>query len=494
MTDESVKTFSQPLLREWKWDAILVCVMLFVYIASSYSGPGGSVSAGDSAKFQFAAGTLSAPHSPGFPVYIISGWIWTHCLPFLSTATAVSLLSAVFMCGALLFFRRALRIFEIPPLAATLVACSTGILPTLWRAATEAGPATCGLFFAAAALLILLRRYHYKDDRFAGVSIALMIVAGSIILTWAWAVPVLFVWVLIVQRQSAKSFRFWCGIAAGTLFVIAAYSVFYYRSHTGAPLLEYIGHNASISRMLQYISGAQFHANWWVVNKPADFFMRLQFITKFAADEFFIVGAVLFLIGWIVLWYRAKTVAFLFLLLLIALVASVIHLYVPDKLHFLQLLIPCFFISMYLCGISLTVIKNKSTGISYIVAGLLLISILFWNVIHSPGLFTRGGEWNIERHLLAIPNGSTLVTDDMYAMQEVLRYYKNENEYIKRRNIRLSDNIQTGSSVTNFFLSRGIKAQLDEMEIGYFQVYSNETAILHAVGIAQEAPERNDEK
>lgn len=494
MNHDAENTLSHSSHSEWIWDVICVCILLILYLAGMYTGPGGSVSAGDAAKFQCACKTLSAPHSPGFPVYIISGWIWTHILPFLSTAAAVTLLSAVFMCGALVFFRRGLRVIGVPPFAAFAAACCTGVIPILWLSATEAGPTTSGLFFAAVSIWALLHWYREKNDIWIALSIASMMIAGSIIMAWAWAVPIILIWILIVKPRMGTSVHFWGGIGAGLLCVIAAYAVLWYRSHTGAPLLEYIGHNASIGRMLRYAVGAQFHSNWWVVYMPAHILMRLKFIADNMAHEYFLIGVAFFVLGWFVLWQRAKAVVFLFFFLLIAVITAVIHMFVPDKMQFIQLLSPLFFIGMYVCGTSLAIGAGRTRIISYITAGILLAAALAWSSMHSRDMFGRGGEWNIERHLLAIPRGSTLIADDMYAMQEVLRYYRNENTYIKKRNIRLRDKMYTGAGVTNFFISAGIKEQLDEMGIGYTEVYSNKTAILYAIGVVQEKTETNNEQ
>jgi Protein of unknown function (DUF2723) len=52
----------------------------------------------DPGEMQTVPYILGIPHAPGFPLYVLIGWIWTHVVPFGDVATRMTALSAI--CGA----------------------------------------------------------------------------------------------------------------------------------------------------------------------------------------------------------------------------------------------------------------------------------------------------------------------------------------------------------------------------------------------------------
>ena len=50
----------------------------------------------DSGEFQFVPWLPGITHPPGYPLYTLLGWLWTHLLPLNDVAWRMNLLSAVF--------------------------------------------------------------------------------------------------------------------------------------------------------------------------------------------------------------------------------------------------------------------------------------------------------------------------------------------------------------------------------------------------------------
>ncbi len=59
-----------------------------------------SVVEGDPGEFQFVPYILGIPHPPGYPLYCLLGWVWSHLLPFGDVAFRMNLFSAIWGAAA----------------------------------------------------------------------------------------------------------------------------------------------------------------------------------------------------------------------------------------------------------------------------------------------------------------------------------------------------------------------------------------------------------
>ena len=141
-----------------------------------------------------------------------------------------------------------------------------------------------------------------------------------------------------------------------------------------------------------------------------------------------------------------------------------------------------FMITAYLAGIGLQWIANykKSLGIILII---IYASLILQNsVTKNRNLLADKNQLDIENLLLVCPPGCNLLTDDFYTWQEILRYYDFTNPFIKKRKIKLLDNLNLDDGSTNFFIADTIKKQLDNANISYVPVYSNKISTLYIIG------------
>jgi hypothetical protein len=111
---------------------------------------------GDSGEYQYMAYILGVPHSPGYPLYIFLGKLFT-ILPIGDVAYRINLYSVVFAAlAAPLVYWTARRLIprRAPALLATLVLIVT---PSMWGSAIEAKSYALHLFLAVLTVFLALR-------------------------------------------------------------------------------------------------------------------------------------------------------------------------------------------------------------------------------------------------------------------------------------------------------------------------------------------------
>jgi hypothetical protein len=119
-------------------------VPLAIYVASAYH----DVMYWDIGEMDTVPYILGIAHPPGFPLYTLIGWAFTHLVPLGSVAFRMSLLSALAMAGVCWF------IFRMAGLAAALL---FAFGQDAWTHATRAEPHTLVALAFAALLFYLLR-------------------------------------------------------------------------------------------------------------------------------------------------------------------------------------------------------------------------------------------------------------------------------------------------------------------------------------------------
>jgi hypothetical protein len=122
-------------------------IPLAVYVASAYHG----VMYWDIGEMDTVPYILGIAHPPGFPLYTLLGWAFTHLVPFGSVAFRMSLLSALAIAGVCWL------IFRMAGLAAALL---FAFGEDAWTHATRAEAHTLVALAFAAILFFLLRWLH----------------------------------------------------------------------------------------------------------------------------------------------------------------------------------------------------------------------------------------------------------------------------------------------------------------------------------------------
>ncbi len=175
----------------------------------------------DSPELAAAAYRLGIAHPPGYPLYTLSGWLFSHAFPIGNVAFRLNLLSAVFaVVATLLTYLLAARLTRRPVIAAA-AALSLAFSYYFWADALTAEVYTldaalfAGLLLAAAAW-----RERPSAARAVVVGLALGLGLATRTTTLLY-VPAL---VVFAYASGARSASAWAaataGVAAGLLFYL----------------------------------------------------------------------------------------------------------------------------------------------------------------------------------------------------------------------------------------------------------------------------------
>ena len=110
-----------------------------------------SVLTADNGEFQLVAWKLGIAHPPGYPLYTMSGWLFSRF--FASPAFALNLLSAILAAITLVIISRTVRALTGSIIAGLLAASLLGVSTTFWAQATTANIRMPTAFFTACALV-----------------------------------------------------------------------------------------------------------------------------------------------------------------------------------------------------------------------------------------------------------------------------------------------------------------------------------------------------
>jgi hypothetical protein len=153
--------------------ALAFAIPLAVYVASAYH----NVMYWDIGEMDTVPYILGIAHPPGFPLYTLLGWAFTHALPFGFVAFRMSLLSALAIAGVCWF------IFRLAGLAAALL---FAFGEDVWTHATRAeAHALVALAFAALLFYLLrwLRDGQARDLYASALALGLGIAVHPIVAT-----------------------------------------------------------------------------------------------------------------------------------------------------------------------------------------------------------------------------------------------------------------------------------------------------------------------
>jgi len=121
-----------------------------------------SVLDGDPGQFQYITAVLGIPYPPGFPLYLLLGYIWSF-LPIGTLAYRMNLLSAFFgalTVGALFVALRQQKVYLLAALGGAL---TLAFVPTFWQYSTLAAEYTLHTFITV-LLLIFLDRWETSQQ------------------------------------------------------------------------------------------------------------------------------------------------------------------------------------------------------------------------------------------------------------------------------------------------------------------------------------------
>ncbi len=215
---------------------LLAILLMAVY---SYSLLPGLGYMGDTTKFQYVGYVLGTPHWPGYPLYMIVNFLFTHCVPIGTLAYRANMLSAVCAVAAcIVLYSTMLKIFKVDPFVAFLTSFLFGITMTLWSQAVIAEVYTLAVVLQALTMFLLFRwRQTRKTAYFIAACASYSISFGAHL----WMIVLLPAWIWLVFATDRKIiFNPKIIIAVVALIVLGILQYLYpmWRYHAGAPYLE----------------------------------------------------------------------------------------------------------------------------------------------------------------------------------------------------------------------------------------------------------------
>jgi hypothetical protein len=324
----------------------LVVASLLIYLLTLAP----SVGFTDSGELILAARTLGIPHSPGFPAYVLLGWLFSH-LPFGSVAWGLNLMSAVWAALALgAFFLWAFRLLPDekingegmrrgakkrnvregslyswldPILAAGCAAWCLAFSVTLWNWATVAEVYTLQVFFLCAMLLALFSALRGGSKRIwasAGLFFGLGL-ANHHVMTLVFAPALLFL-VLSTPENRRLVRHGWLPAAVGVLLGLTLYFYLPIRA-AQEPILNW-GNPVNLQRLWWHVTGRQYQVNLFSVPLSA-MLTNLGFGLRLWWNQFTPAGLLLAVWGLVALWRGERRLAVFSLLVVFVDVAFATH-------------------------------------------------------------------------------------------------------------------------------------------------------------------------
>ncbi|MFH1676033.1 MAG: DUF2723 domain-containing protein, partial [bacterium] len=116
-----------------------------------------TVFVGDSGELATASYFLGIPHSPGYPLYCILGWIFTHLPIGGDVAYRLNLMSAFFAVGTVLVLYLIIYHFTRTPYISFSISLAYAFSPIFWSQAVVAEVYSLNTFLTALSLYFLCR-------------------------------------------------------------------------------------------------------------------------------------------------------------------------------------------------------------------------------------------------------------------------------------------------------------------------------------------------
>ncbi len=156
---------SAPLISEGKREQYFFLPLTIILAAVAYGltiCP--TVYVGDSGELTVASYFLGIPHSPGYPLYCLIGWIFTHLPIGADIAFRLNLMSAAFSIGTVVVLYLIIYHFTRTPYLSFSISLAYAFSPIFWSQAVVAEVYSLNTFLTALALYFLCRWIEKRYD------------------------------------------------------------------------------------------------------------------------------------------------------------------------------------------------------------------------------------------------------------------------------------------------------------------------------------------
>ncbi len=280
-----------------------------------------SVLGADSGEFQFVPYVLGIAHPPGYPLYTMVGYLFSH-LPLISPAYGMNLMSAFW--GALAVALLYGIVVEVGTyldrrderrdswlsvrIAALLAAGVFALTPTWWGQATIAAVRTMTGALLALALWLALRWWSTRDVRWLAAGVAAFTLGFTHHVSLVAAGLALLLLALAGGFWRGMDRRRWASMAICALAPLAVYLYLPVRSAIGSPFDA--SHPTTWDKFLELVlaqgfRGDMFHYGW------EDMPQRSELLRQLLLIQLGPLGLALAAIGFVALLVRNRPAALL---------------------------------------------------------------------------------------------------------------------------------------------------------------------------------------
>jgi len=340
---------SDRMLTPTAMGAGVLAFILFAATAAHDIAGGAGI---DSAKFGYMGRILGVPHAPGYPLYMLVGWVFSW-LPVGSLMFRLSLLSAL---GGALTVALLAGIGErlrCTPAVAALVALIAGTGRVYWSQATVPEVYTLHstlLLGTLAGLLAWSETGRTRALYVASLCFGLDLAHHTDIAVFA---PAILIFILVSRPAVLGSIQTVATALAIALAPLSLYGYVIVRTRQGAPYVEVPATN--LSELIGVISGREFGYLLFRGSAWQALHDRWRVIGGFIVEELGVVGCVLALVGLAALWRRNRAALGLITIGAAGVLFFVFNYYPPDIEVFL---IPAFLLAWIATTVAADAIAN----------------------------------------------------------------------------------------------------------------------------------------
>ena len=419
------RTLPFPTLSPRACAAVAVFTLYLATATHDVGGPGL-----DAAKFGYMSRILGVPHAPGYPLYMMVGWLWSW-LPIGTLIFRMSAFSAA--CGAVTVWLVAvlLELLGCTPLLGAGIAFIGGAGRIFWSQSIIPEVYTLHTALLLSTMVWLVAWKRSGDVRMlylASLAFGLDLAHHTDVAVFA---PAILVFVVAVDAQVVTSPRIVMTAAALVLSPLALYAYIPVRTTQGA---EYVEAGAtSLSGLVGVISGRQFGYLLFrgsVVDAVRD---RWRDLGRFFTAEMGVWGCALALVGLVVLWRRDRHASALVGLGALGMLAFVLNYYPPDIEVFL---LPVFLMCWVAIGVGVDALRRLDLRLQWPVAAS-LAAWASWQVganVTANNLRPASHDARMLNRLFQeMPAGAAIVGDTIDLSQAILYKLFAEPDVARKR-------------------------------------------------------------
>lgn len=241
----------------WPWYAAVLALVALLHGLTLGSHPGPT---GDNAEFQYLGRALGVSHPTGYPLYLMTTYLFQAALPFGTLAWKINFFSLLCGLAALACLLGLGRRLGLPFHALAPAAVWLALTPTWWKLCTVAEVYALHAAFTFATLGLFAAWARTRDPRRLKAGIALHALSYGNHLSTIFLLPVLMVIVWRTDRSVLRSPRWWAWAGAWIVLGAVLYAYVVVRS-AGAPDMAAYTRVNSWPEFLAYVTGAQFRGS-----------------------------------------------------------------------------------------------------------------------------------------------------------------------------------------------------------------------------------------